>query len=402
MSAKPKFDAAPSEQMALFERGAVAIHTREELAKKVERACETGRALRVKLGMDPTAPDIHMGHTVVLRKLRQFQDMGHKAVLIIGDYTALVGDPSGKSKTRPMLGPSEIEANVKTYLDQVGKVLDVAALEIRPNSEWFSKMSFREVLELASAGTVAQMLARDDFRGRYEAQTPIGVHELLYPLMQGRDSVEIEADVELGGTDQTFNLLVGRDMQKAAGAEPQVALTVPLLVGLDGTEKMSKSLGNYIGIDEPAAEIFGKAMSLADSMMADYFTLLTEVPESEFKGLIESDPRAAKERLGIEIASQYQGAEAAKAAAEEFRRVFSRRQAPEEMPTVACTESTVMGYVVQAGHAKSNSEARRLIEQGAVSIDGDKCTDPARVVPLKAGGVTLRTGKRRWARLVPE
>ena len=342
VSRKVEFDAAPDEQMALYERGAVDIYTRGELAKKVERACQTGKPLRVKLGLDPTAPDVHLGHTVVLRKLRQFQDMGHQAVLIIGDYTSLVGDPSGKSKTRPMLGAEQIEANVKTYLDQVGKVLDVGALEIRHNSEWFSPMTFRDVLALASCGTVAQMLARDDFSGRLEREAAIGVHELLYPLMQGRDSVEIEADVELGGTDQTFNLLVGRDMQKSAGAEPQVALTTPLLVGLDGTEKMSKSLGNYIGVDESPGEIFGKVMSLADAMMTDYFTLLTGVPQSEFSPLAESDPRAAKERLGVEIVTEYHGAEAAKTAADEFRRVFSERQAPSEMPEVKTPPGSVI------------------------------------------------------------
>ncbi len=407
MSDKVKFDATPAEQMALFERGVVDIHTRDSLEAKVKRACETGVPLRVKLGLDPTAPDVHLGHTVVLRKLRQFQDMGHKAILIIGDYTALVGDPSGKSKTRPVLSPDEIDANVQTYLDQVGKVLDVDSLEINKNSDWFASMGFRDVLALAATGTVAQMLARDDFRGRFEKESAIGVHELLYPLMQGRDSVEIDADVEIGGTDQTFNLLVGRDMQKAAGDEPQVAMTLPLLVGLDGIEKMSKSLGNYIGVDESPKEIFGKVMSVADTMMANYFTLLTGVPESEFKPLVESDPRAAKERLGVAIVDEYCGAGSGEAAAAEFRLVFSQKQVPDDMPAMqwgdipkddsgATTTTTMM--VVAAGHAKSNSEARRLIEQGAFRIDDVQHRDPSEKLELPPGTI-IRTGKRRWLKI---
>jgi tyrosyl-tRNA synthetase len=321
-----------------------------------------------------------------------------------------VGDPSGKSKTRPMLTTEQVEANVQTYLKQIGRVLDAGTLEIRHNSEWFSRMSFREVLALASCGTVAQMLARDDFRGRFDGEVPIGVHELLYPLMQGRDSVEVAADVELGGTDQTFNLLVGRDMQKSAGREPQVALTTPLLVGLDGVEKMSKSLGNCIGIEDSAREMFGKVMSIADALMENYFTLLTSISEGDFRALVKSDPRAAKERLGVELVTQYHGAGAAREAAEEFRRVFTEKQAPAEMPEMPWSRvpkddsgasTTCAMLVVAAGHASSNSEARRLIQQKAVSIDGAPLGDPQGRISMKSGGFVLKTGKRRFVRIVP-
>jgi len=324
-SAEASTKAEVERQMALISRGAVRIETAEELRAKLARSLTSKKPLRIKLGMDPTAPDIHLGHTVVLRKLRTFQELGHKCVLIIGDYTALVGDPSGQSATRPMLSAEAIESNLGTYLEQVGKILDVSALEMVRNGEWFAKMSFRDVLALAGRATVAQMLARADFKGRSAAGRPLGVHELLYPLMQGFDSIKVRADVELGGPDQTFNLLVGRDFQQQEGSEPQVTLTLPLLVGLDGKEKMSKSLGNYIGVDEPAKEIFGKVMSLPDQLMEHYYELLTDVAMDEAKRAIASDPRQAKERLGGEIASFYRGRKEAAAAAEEFRRVFSKK-----------------------------------------------------------------------------
>jgi len=387
-------------QLELIRRGAVEIHTGAELEAKVARAVKGNRPLRVKLGLDPTSPDIHLGHTVVLGKLRQFQDLGHQAVLIIGDYTAMVGDPSGQSKTRPQLTGEQIEANLQTYLEQVRAVLDVDRLEIRRNGEWFGKMSFADVLKLAGSSTVARMLERDDFAKRYAAQAPIGVHEMLYPLMQAKDSVEVRADVELGGTDQTFNLLAGRDLQRDAGQEPQVTLSMPLLVGLDGEKKMSKSLGNYVGIKDPPNEKFGKLMSLPDALMKDYFTLLTAVPEAEIGALLAGHPMEAKKRLGAEIVARYHGPEAAAAAAAEFKKVFSDKGAPTDMPEVklATPKLTVLDLLLQAGHATSKSEARRLVEGGGVSLDGQKLADwKAEVEP--ADGAVLQTGKRRFAKI---
>ena len=388
------------QQLELIRRGAVEIHTEAELEAKLSRAVTENRPLRVKLGLDPTSPDIHLGHTVVLGKLRQFQDLGHQAVLIIGDYTAMVGDPSGQSKTRPQLTPEQIEANLQTYLEQVRAVLDVARLEIRPNGEWFAKMSFADVLKLAGRSTVARMLERDDFAKRHAAKAPIGVHELLYPLMQAHDSVMVRADVELGGTDQTFNLLGGRDLQRDAGQEPQVTLSMPLLVGLDGANKMSKSLGNYVGLKDPPGEMFGKLMSLPDVLMRDYFTLLTALSEAEIQKLLAGHPREAKERLGVEIVTRYHSAQAARAAAAEFRKVFSEKQAPSEMPElrVSAGKVGVIDLIIQAGHAASKSEARRLVEGGGVSLGGEKVADwKAEVSP--ADGAVLQTGKRRFARV---
>jgi len=389
-------------QLEVIRRGAVEIHTAEDLERKVRVAVETGRPLRVKLGLDPTAPDIHLGHTVVLGKLRQFQDLGHQAVLIIGDYTGMVGDPSGRSKTRPALTAEEIEKNLKTYLEQVDAVLDVEKLEIRRNGEWFSKMSFADVLKMAGASTVARMLERDDFAKRYKSGAPIGVHELLYPLMQARDSVEIRADIELGGTDQTFNLLAGRDMQRSLDQEPQVALTMPLLVGLDGTEKMSKSLGNYVGVTESAGETFGKVMSLPDSLMKSYFTLLTDLPAGQIDDVLAGHPREAKERLGRTIVTRYHSADDADAAAAEFRRVFSERKTPSDMPEVTLPGPTVgvVDLLMLAGHAKSRSDARRLISGGGVSVNGKKILDLHSDVSPPDGAV-LQTGKRRFAKLRP-
>ena len=387
-------------QLELVRRGAVEIHTEAELEAKLRRAVQDNRPLRVKLGLDPTSPDIHLGHTVVLGKLRQFQDLGHQAVLIIGDYTAMVGDPSGQSKTRPQLSAEQIEGNLQTYLEQVRAVLDVARLEIRRNGEWFAKMSFADVLKLAGGSTVARMLERDDFSKRHAAKAPLGVHELLYPLMQARDSVEIRADVELGGTDQTFNLLAGRDLQRAAGQEPQVTLSMPLLIGLDGASKMSKSLGNYVGLKDPPGEMFGKLMSLPDALMGDYFTLLTALDEAEVRKLLAGHPRQAKERLGVEIVTRYHSAGAARAAADEFRKVFSEKQAPAEMPEVrlAAASIGIVELIIQAGHAASKSEARRLVAGGGVSVGGEKVADwKAEVSP--ADGAVLQTGKRRFARV---
>ena len=399
-------------QVETLRRGVVEIYTEAELVGRVGRSVAVGRPLRVKLGLDPTSPDIHLGHTVVLGKMRQFQDLGHKAVLIIGDTTARVGDPSGEDKTRPMLSEEQIEANAATYLEQAGKVLDLdpGKIEIRRNGEWLAGLSFADTLRLAAKMTVARMLERDSFELRYKAGVPIGVHEFLYPLMQGYDSVAVEADVELGGTDQTFNCLAGRDLQRDAGGAAQVVMTMPLLVGLDGVEKMSKSKGNTVGVTEAAGEMFGKVMSIPDTLMENYWTLLTDAPLAEVQVMLrETHPREAKERLAKALVKRYHGAASAEKAAAEFRRVFSENETPREMPEirVGAAERDADGrvglarLVVSAGFASSNSEAMRLIGQGAVRIDDKPATDPKAFVDVATGQV-LRVGKRRWGRLVVE
>jgi len=399
------------QQLALIRRGVVpgGIVTEEELLRKLESSLREGRPLRVKLGVDPTAPDIHLGHTVVLRKLRQFQDLGHTAVLIIGDYTAMVGDPSGRTKTRPQLTYDQVEANAKTYVDQVARVLRRDRLEVVRNGDWFRKMTFLDVLRLAGKMTVARMLERDDFAQRHAAGSPIALHEFLYCLMQGRDSVEIRADIELGGTDQTFNLLVGRDLQRDAGQEPQVCVTTPILPGLDGTQKMSKSLGNHIGVTDPPADMFGKVMSIPDPLMLHYFVLLTAVPLEEIDALLAGHPRQAKARLAREIVASYHSSDAAQAAADEFDRVFREGELPAEMPSCVLHPADledgkvwIVRLVVASGLAPSSSEARRLIQQGAVSLDGARTDDIEARLELR-GGEILRVGRRKFARIfLPE
>ena len=393
------------EQMELLSRGVEGLYTHEELAERLRKAAGEGRQLRVKLGLDPTAPDIHLGHTVVLRKMRQFQDLGHKAVLIIGDYTARIGDPSGANKTRPMLTADQIDANAKTYFQQAEKILDMSPdrLEVRCNSEWLEKLSFSDVVKLTAQMTVARMMERDTFELRYKAGAPIGVHEFLYPVLQGYDSVMVQADVELGGTDQTFNNLVGRDIQKAYGQQPQIVMVMPILVGLDGAEKMSKSKDNYIGVTDDPNDMFGKVMSIPDSLMENYFTLLTDEPAELVRELVDPEkthPRQAKAALGRMIVAQYHDEAAAAAAAEEFDRVFSQHNTPSDMPSISIAGGPVgiVDLIVQAAFAASNGEARRLVKQNAVSIDGEKITDTdAQVTP--ADGQVLRVGKRRFGRI---
>jgi tyrosyl-tRNA synthetase len=384
----------PSDPLAPLLRGAVACTTEAELKARLAR----GKPLRVKLGVDPTAPDLHLGFTVPLRKLRQFQDAGHVAVLMIGDYTARVGDPSGKNSTRPMLGDEEIQRNLKTYLEQAGKVLK-PGYETVFNGSWFSTMSFTDVLKLASKMTVARMLERDDFSKRFKDGTPISLHEMLYPLMQGHDSVRVKADVELGGTDQTFNLLVGRDLQREEGQEPQVCITLPLLEGLDGVRKMSKSYGNYVGLNEPPKDMFGKLMSLPDTLMGKYYTLLTDLE------MPSGHPRDAKVGLAKEILRMYHGKEAAEAAAGEFERIFSKKELPDEMPEVKLLPGLlqdgriwIVKLVQVSNLVASGGEARRQVAQGAVSLDGAVVSDPEAKVTLKDGAV-LKVGKRRFARI---
>lgn len=353
--------------------GVVDIVPEEDLLERLR----SGRSLRVKLGVDPTAPDIHLGHAVVLAKLRQFQDLGHQAVLIVGDFTALIGDPSGRSATRPRLAPREVETNARTYLEQVFKILDRERSEVHRNSEWLATLSLEEVLKLASKMTVARMLERDDFRQRHRARTPIGLHEFLYPLLQGYDSVAMRADVELGGTDQTFNLLVGRDLQRDAGQPGQVAMVLPLLEGTDGTQKMSKSLGNHIGVAEPPEEMYGKVMSLPDTVMLRYYELLG-VGSAEHRAAVAAGrlhPMEAKKGLAGELVRRFHGAAAAERAARFFEERFQKRTAHRPDPVRVVTDARdvwICQLVKDVGFAPSTSHARRLVAQGAVRVDGER------------------------------
>jgi tyrosyl-tRNA synthetase len=386
-----------NEQLDLLTQGCETVVTPDELKKKLEQK----RPLRVKLGCDPTAPDLHLGHSVVLRKLRQFQDLGHKAVLIIGDYTALVGDPTGQNKTRPMLSEADIESHAKTYLEQAGKILDTAPgkLEIRRNSEWLAGMRLVDVLQLTSRMTVARMLERDTFEKRYEADVPIGLHEFLYPLMQGHDSVMIRADVELGGTDQLFNNLVGRDLQRDAGQEPQVVMILPILEGLDGVEKMSKSKGNYIGISDTPKDMFGKTMSVGDDLMWKWYALLLDKTPPEIADLKKGHPMEAKKALAHAMVARYHGAVAADRAREDFEKQFSKKdysavialQPPSE--TMGLVELVEAGFNVSETKPPSRSEIRRLIQQGGVQLDGQKLVDPQLRVSLRDGQI-FKIGKR--------
>jgi len=394
-----------AEQVRLLKRGTVEVFTEAELAQKLTEAAKTGRQLRIKLGLDPTSPDIHLGHTVVLRKMRQFQDLGHKAVLIIGDYTARIGDPTGQNATRPILSPEQIERNAKTYFEQAGKILDTSAdkLEIRYNSEWLEKLTLMELIQIAAKKTVAQMLQRDTFKKRLQADVDVYTHEFFYPLMQGYDSVMIESDVELGGTDQTFNNLVGRDIQKGYGQQPQIVITMPILVGLDGKEKMSKSKGNYIGVTDEPNDMFGKVMSISDEMMENYFTLLTGVPPEQIADLVNPDkthPKEGKVLLGKKIVGQFYGEATGGAAAAEFEKVFAQGQLPEEIPEFPLPSGpiSVKQLLLTCKLVETGGEAKRMIKQSAVSIDGEKLTDPNAEISPKNGAV-VRVGKRKFARL---
>lgn len=390
-------------------RGVDDLITEAELKQKLER----GKPLRVKLGIDPTAPDVHLGWAVVLRKLRQFQDLGHTACLIVGDFTAMIGDPTGKSKTRRQLSREEVMGYVERLKPQLFRILDPERTQVYYNADWLGKMHFAEVIQLASKYTVARILEREDFANRLAHNLPLGMHEILYPLCQGYDSVAIEADVELGGSDQRFNNLVGRELQREFGQEPQVVLLMPLLIGLDGKEKMSQSLGNYIGISEPPDQMFGKVMSLPDALMTHYFVLCTDVPLTEVEALTRDwqtgrvNPRDVKRRLAREIVSLYHSPEAAERADENFVRIFSERQAPADAPEVAIPphlvreDGTVLmpALIAGIGYASSNSEARRLIQQGGVELDGERISDPNAVLPADAlRGKLLRVGKHKFAR----
>ncbi|HLN62733.1 MAG TPA: tyrosine--tRNA ligase [Symbiobacteriaceae bacterium] len=397
------------EQMQILMRGAVDVVSQDELRKKLEKSVATGKPLRVKLGIDPTGKDLTLGHTVPLRKMRQFMDLGHHCILIIGDYTAMVGDPTGRNEARPALTHEQTTANAARYLEQAARVLDVTRLEIRRNSEWLAPMTFADVSRLAAKSTVARMLEREDFKKRYEEGRAIYIHEFFYPLMQGTDSVAIEADVELGGTDQKFNLLTGRDLQRDAGQEAQVCLMTPIVEGLDGTEKMSKSLGNYIGLDHSPEEMFGRTMSIPDKLIMTYFTYFTDVPQAELdlvKAALAAgeNPMAAKKRLGREIIMTY-GYSAADAAAAEEKWVaqFSRGEVPEDIPDVMIAAADLpmaaAKLLAVTGLAPSAGEARRLIEQGGFTVDGEKVSDPRAELMLTSGQV-LKAGKRKYGRVV--
>jgi len=397
-----------TEQLALIKKGCQEIIREEELKERLEKSLASGKPLRVKAGFDPTAPDLHIGHTVLIQKLKHFQDLGHQVIFLIGDFTGLIGDPSGKSETRPPLTEEEVKANAATYERQIFKVLDPEKTVIDFNSRWMKPMLAQDLIRLAARHTVARMLERDDFHKRQVAQTPIAIHEFLYPLIQAYDSVALEADVELGGTDQKFNLLVGRDIQREYGQEPQIVITLPLLEGLDGVQKMSKSLGNYVGIDEPPREMFGKMMSVPDSLMLRYYELLSDISPEDLAKLsrdLESGakhPRDAKEELAREITARYHGAAAAKDAAREFAHIFREGGLPEDIEEAVLTAATdrvwLPKVMMEAGLAASTSEARRLISQGGVQVDGEKITDVNAEMPA---GQTflLQVGKRRFKRV---
>lgn len=396
------------EQIALIERGTVDFHSREDLVKKLTRSLETKVPLIIKAGFDPTAPDLHLGHTVLIQKLRHFQLLGHRVHFLIGDFTGLIGDPSGKSDTRPPLTREDVERNAETYKEQVFKILDPEKTEVVFNSTWLGQLTSYDMIRLASELTVARMLERDDFKKRFESNRPISIHEFLYPLIQGYDSVAMQADVELGGTDQLFNLLMGRDLQRSRGQEPQVVLTVPLLEGLDGVNKMSKSLGNYIGISEPPDTIFGKVMSISDELMFRYYELLSDLSLAEIAQLQQDiaagsvHPKAVKVGLAKELVARFHNQHAAEEAERTFEQVFTRHETPDvvdEVQLVVADDTIwVPKLLADAGLVKSTSEGRRLIQQQAVSIDGNKVEDSNAAVPAK-GTLLLKVGKRRFCKV---
>ena len=394
------------EQVRQIKHGVADLINEQDLEKKIEKSIKENKPLVVKLGLDPTAPDIHLGHTVPLRKLRLFQEFGHQVVIVIGGFTARIGDPTGKSVTRPPLTKEEVLKNAETYKTQIFKVLDPEKTIVRDNSEWLESMNFADVLRLASSYTVARMMERDDFSKRFKEGRPIGVHEFMYPLMQGHDSVALHADVEFGGTDQTFNLLMGRHLQELEGQEPQVVITMPLLEGLDGIQKMSKSLGNYIGIDEEPKEMYGKAMSIPDELMMRYFMLVTDMSIEEQEDMAkrlesgELHPRDAKMQLARTIVRLYHGEEAALEAEEEFKRVFQQRAMPTDIPEYAMDAPTEPIFVPQfctdAGLTASNGEARRSIKAGAFKVNGEKYTEEN----LKLeDGMIVQVGKRKFVKI---
>jgi len=391
----------PNEQLNILIDNTVDLFSKEELLEKLKK----GRPLRIKLGVDPSRPDLHLGHYVVLRKLRQFQDLGHQIVLIIGDFTARIGDPSGRSKTRPMLSMDEVRENARSYAEQVFKILSKEKTEIRYNGEWFDKMTFEQVIRISSKYTVARMMERDDFKKRYDSNQPISVAEFLYPIAQGYDSVMVKSDVEMGGTDQLFNLLVGRKMQEEYEQLPQVVLTMPLIEGTDGNLKMSKSYDNYIAFNDTSRDMFGKIMSIPDTLIVKYMRLLTDLGKNEIDlyeaqmkdGLV--NPRDVKMKLGREVVAVFYGQEEGVKAQEEFIKIFRKKDLPDEMETLKATSPiSVLDLVMLSGETPSKSEAKRLIAQGAVKLDEEKLDDFSRMLEVK-GSEVLKIGKRKFFRI---
>ncbi len=398
-------------QYTLLRRGVAEIVPAEELWRKLAQSVSTGQPLRVKLGLDPSAPDIHLGHTVVLHKLRQFQELGHEVHLVIGDFTGRIGDPTGKSETRKQLSEEDVKRNARTYVEQFAKVLDTTRAILHYNSQWLAPLTFAQVIELAAKITVARMLEREDFAKRMQQEQPISVHEFFYPLMQGYDSVALKADVELGGTDQKFNLLMGRMLQREYGQEPQVAMMMPLIEGLDGVQKMSKSLGNYIGVNEPPKDMYGKTMSIPDPLMMKYYELLTDLPLEEvaqIRAQLENGqlhPRDAKMYLARTIVRMYHSEAAAEEAERHFVTVFQQGALPEEMPEVSVSREMtengnlwIVPLLTSLNLVPSNAEARRMIQQGGVRIDGEKVSDVNCQVPVR-DGMIVQVGKRKFAKV---
>jgi tyrosyl-tRNA synthetase len=407
LSEKIKFPSV-KDQMEIIKRGTSEIIPEEALLKKLEKSFESGKPLNIKLGCDPTRPDLHLGHSVVLRKLVQFQQLGHQAILIIGDFTALIGDPSGRNTTRPPLTEEDIAENAKSYFEQAYKILDKEKTKIVYNSEWLGKMNFADVIKLASKYTVARMMERDDFTNRFKDGVPISMHEILYPLAQAMDSVAIESDVELGGTDQKFNLLVGRDIQRENKMAPQVILTMPILVGTDGIEKMSKSYDNYIGISDSPKDIYGRTLSIPDNVIYNYYEVATDIPLDELAELKLSlengsgNPRDIKRKLARILVEMYHSIDAAQKAEEEFDNIFINKGIPEDIPECKFDvgEMTIIDLIAHVNFAPSKGEARRLIQQGGVSIDGDKITDIHQAVIFDSEKI-LKVGKRKFMKLLP-
>lgn len=399
----------PKEQMKIILKGVHQCVNEDELLLKLENSCKQNKPLTIKLGLDPSAPDIHLGHTVVLRKIKQMQDLGHTAVIVIGDFTGKIGDPTGKSKTRSALTDEQVRENAKTYCEQIFKVLDKEKTVVRFNSEWLSKLNFEDVLRLAATTTVARMLERDDFKNRYEKGIPIGIHEFFYPLMQAYDSVELKADIELGGTDQTFNILMGRTLQKSLGQEQQIAIFMPILEGLDGVEKMSKSLGNYIGVNESAEVMFKKVMEIPDNLIIRYFELVTDVHPDEIDNIkLEMEngvnPRDIKLRLANIITSLYHSPEEVTKATEYYDVAFSKKAIPDNIPTMLIdldkdTINDVIPQLISLGFTSSKSEFIRLIKQGGVRVNGEKINDDDLGQVLINGDV-IKIGKKRFVKIV--
>lgn len=395
------------QQLAVIRRGVTEIVPEEELKTKLETSRKTGTPLKIKLGVDPTRPDLHLGHSVILRKLRQFQDLGHQAILIIGGFTAMIGDPTGQNKTRPPLSTEEVERNAETYINQAKKILDEEKLILLNNVDWLGSMTFMDVVRLSSKLTVARMIERDDFSKRFQNNEPISVHEFLYPLAQGQDSVHLQSDVELGGTDQKFNLLVGRDLQRDDGQEPQVCLMMPLLVGTDGSMKMSKSYDNYIGIDEPASEMYGKVLSIPDNLIYTYFELVSDIPVEQLEQVrnkAKKDPRNAKHDLAFTVTRMYHSKEKAVEARKHFEKTVIKKNIPDDAPEFSFEPGSthrLLDIISDAEMTSSNGETKRLMKQGGVTLNDEKIKDPGFSITFEEGDEKeLKVGKRKFARLI--